>query len=238
MQYNRIFRHSLFSVVPCAPIHWIFNSYVLVPSRKPFSRMASFASFYNATISYDYKLSFFENCNKDMKWVQYVVKCYVQFLLKLYSLWYRLIIRNDGHLHIHGKACIISPQNIEMGKNCSINPNVYINAMNPVKIGDNVTLSAGSSIISASLDVNSFLSGGHAHVENDGISIGNNVWIGANATILGGAKTICDHVIIAAGAVVTKDITESYTVWGGVNAKLIKRLTPPISVIDEQGEDK
>lgn len=43
----------------------------------------------------------------------------------------------------------------------------------------------------------------------------------------GGVKSICDNVIIAAGAVVTKDITESYTVWAGVNAKIIKRLTPP-----------
>jgi len=152
---------------------------------------------------------------------------YTRCKLKLLSAWYRLVIKNAGQLHVHGKACIINPQNITMGKKCSINPNVYINAMNPVRIGDNVTLSAGCSIISASLDVDSFLVGGHAHVKNDGITIGDNVWIGANATILGGVKSICDHVIIAAGAVVTKEITESYTVWGGVNAKIIKRLTPP-----------
>ena len=89
-------------------------------------------------------------------------------------------------LRAHGKACIINPKNITMGKNCSINPSVYINAMNTVRIGNNVTLSAGCSVISASLDIESFLAGGHAHVKNQGINIGNNVWIGANATILGG----------------------------------------------------
>lgn len=166
--------------------------------------------------------------------MQNILEYYTRIKLKAYSLWYRLVIRNGGHLHIHGKACIINPKNITIGKNCSINPNVYINAMNPVRIGDNVTLSAGCSIISASLDVNNFLTGGHAHVEDDGIYIGDNVWIGANATILGGAKSICDHVIIAAGAVVTKEITERYTVWGGVDAKLIKRLTPPTNEINEK----
>ena len=120
--------------------------------------------------------------------IQKISGYYTRCKLKLLSAWYRLIIKNTGQLHVHGKLCIINPQNITMGKNCSINPNVYINAMNPVRIGDNVTLSAGCSVISASLDIESFLAGGHAHVKNQGINIGNNVWIGANATILGGGK--------------------------------------------------
>lgn len=37
--------------------------------------------------------------------------------------------------------------------------------MNPVKIGNDVTLSAGCSIISASLDIDSFLKGNHQHVK-------------------------------------------------------------------------
>lgn len=109
-------------------------------------------------------------------------------LTKFYSkLFYRV-----GSVKVWGNIEVSYPQNIIVGKNCSINSGVHLNAYNPIVIGDNVTISANSMLISTGLNIEKWLlrAQGDKHIVNEGIYIGNNIWIGANSIILGGGKTI------------------------------------------------
>lgn len=136
----------------------------------------------------------------------------------------RLLCNKKGKVVAYGKAYIVNPQNIVINGEISINHGAYINAYNPIYFGDDVTVSAGASIVSTGLDLEKFSNGEKSHIDNDGIHIGNHVWIGCNASIIGNVKITGEFVVIGAGAVVNKDIKESYTVWAGVPAKMIKRL--------------
>lgn len=112
---------------------------------------------------------------------------------------------------------------LRIGDNCKINTAVYINARSGVTIGDNVTLSHGSQIISTGYDVEHWMNTGEKkHIENTPIHIGNHCWLGANAIILPGVKITGEYVLIGAGAVVTKDITESKVLVAGNPARIIK----------------
>lgn len=133
-----------------------------------------------------------------------------------------------GENRVYGRITCVNPQNIEIGNNCTINHNCYINAFNPVYIGDDVTLSVNSSIISTGIDIESWISGKKKHITNRrGVHIGNHVWIGAGSQILEGVHITGEYVTVAAGSVVTKDISESYCVVGGCPAKIIKHYKKP-----------
>ena len=119
---------------------------------------------------------------------------------------------------------MINPRNIYIGEGCTINHGCYINAFNPIRIGNDVTLSANVSVISTGIDVENWMGGAKKHISNDGVEIGDHVWIGANAQILSGVHIKGPYVVIAAGAVVTKDINEPYCLYGGCPAKFLKKL--------------
>ena len=117
--------------------------------------------------------------------------------------------------NIYGPFSIIKPDKFIFGRNLSINDYVYINASGSITLGDNVSLSAGSKLISTKLNSLSM----SEHV-NAAIIIGDNVQIGAGAIILPGV-TITNNVIIGAGCVVSKNITQS-GIYVGIPAKKIK----------------
>lgn len=147
----------------------------------------------------------------------------------LSSWYYTFILRNSvnsagASIKVWGRIDAINPQNLRIGKNCSINHGVYINAHNPIVIGDDVTISANSSLISTGINIERWMEGKTGHIYNDGIYIGNHVWIGAKAVILPNVRIEAEYVVIAAGAVVTNNITVSHSIWGGVPAKLIRKL--------------
>lgn len=130
--------------------------------------------------------------------------------------------RCGKNFNIFGKIDVVNPENIVIGDNCSINHGVYINAINPIQIGNDVTISAGATIVSTGIDYKEWSNGNKFHIRNDGIVIGDHVWIGSKAQILSGVKITGKYVVIAAGAVVNKDIDQDYVVVGGVPAKTIK----------------
>lgn len=147
--------------------------------------------------------------------------------------WYTFLLKKrlkscGEHTGFNGKMNVINPGNLSIGSNCSFNHNDYINAHNPINIGDDVTISANVTLLSTGIDYqNWFKNGKKAHTLNtksDGLNIGNHVWIGAGATILPGAHLSGEYIVIAAGAVVTHEITESYCVVGGIPAKIIKKF--------------
>ena len=133
------------------------------------------------------------------------------------------ILQGGENLGIYGKIDIVNPHKLSIGSNCSINHGAYINAYNPITIGNDVTISAGVSIISTGIDYVEWSNGHKQHLKNDGIFIGDHVWIGSRAQIIGEVKITGKYVVIAAGAVVTKDITEDYVVVAGIPAKIIKK---------------
>ena len=104
-----------------------------------------------------------------------------------------------------------------------IGTNVAIDRTYPelVKIGSNVTISSGASIMAHSSPPMS-IQNTYKSAEQKEIDIGDNVYIGANAVVLPGV-TVGDWSIIGAGAIVTKDVPE-YKIVVGNPAEVIGDL--------------
>lgn len=154
-----------------------------------------------------------------------------EILFLLYKLHYKLfdikaycyskIFRSCGvNFKVFGNVHIKNPDRIVIGNNVTINDGAYLNGLGGIKVGDNVSISALSIIVSTGLDINSFLSN-KIHY-NGKIIIGNNVQIGAGSIILANTK-IGNNVIVGAGSVVAKNIV-SNSVVAGVPAKIIRKL--------------
>lgn len=111
----------------------------------------------------------------------------------------------------------------EFGDNVSIHPMCYIDAIGGLKIGSDVSIAHGTTIMT--LDHNysqpkSMIR--DASVILKPVTIGNDVWIGAGVRILAGVS-IGNRVTIGAGAVVTKDIP-SNSLAVGVPARVIRSI--------------
>lgn len=119
--------------------------------------------------------------------------------------------------------CVILP-NAEIGANCNINANVFIE--NDVLIGSNCTIKCGVQIWDGIRIGSNVFIGPNTTFTNDKnprsknypkaffkTFISDNCSIGANATILPGIK-IGAYSIIGAGAVVTKDVPPHAVVAG------------------------
>lgn len=151
------------------------------------------------------------------------------FVLKKFSKYTKSLKKSVGacgeNLECFGKTETLFPKNIKIGNNCKINSNVYINARSGITIGDDVTLSHGTKIISTGYDIEHWVNTGEKkHISDSPIYIGNHCWIGTNAIILPGVEITGNFVVVAAGAVVSNNITESRVVVGGVPAKIIKHI--------------
>jgi len=119
-----------------------------------------------------------------------------------------------------------NPQNLIIGSNVSIHPMCYIecggNPNNYIKIGNDVSIAHGSTIMATS----------HTYISKETniirdmkviskpVEIGDNVWIGAKATILYGVS-IGTGCVIGANSLVNKD-TEKDAVYAGLPARKIK----------------
>ena len=131
--------------------------------------------------------------------------------------------RGKGNF-VFGHIDLVGRKKLKVGSNCSFNHRAYINAFNGITIGDDVTLSAGSKVISTGIDYLEWASGNKGHLMEQSIRIGDHVWIGANAQILGGVTISGRYVVVAAGAVVTENILDDRVVVAGCPAKIIKHF--------------
>ncbi|HVM95493.1 MAG TPA: acyltransferase, partial [Candidatus Acidoferrales bacterium] len=136
---------------------------------------------------------------------------------------------------IGSQAAILMGQRLQMtgvrsnGRRVSIGAGSVINhgcalfTAGGLRIGANVSISAGVWLISASHDIDD----PEFHMTSSPIVIEDYVWIGARATVLEGV-TIGKGAIVMAGAVVTRDVP-SYAVVGGVPAKQVgtRKLRDP-----------
>lgn len=107
---------------------------------------------------------------------------------------------------------------VEIGDNCLLCSRIPMKDVGLLKIGNNVTISTGVSLVTHDNSIK--------YVFPDKsdlfgrITIGNNCFIGENATILYGCS-ICDCVIVAAGSVVTHSFTKKGIIVAGNPAKII-----------------
>ena len=114
---------------------------------------------------------------------------------------------------------IIFPNKISLGTNSHINCDCLIDGRGTIVIGNNVSISFRTNLITGSHEVNSET----FDYKTNSIIINDYVWIGANVTILPNVK-IGRGAVIASGAVVTKDVP-AMSIVGGIPAKLIgKRI--------------
>ena len=129
-----------------------------------------------------------------------------------------------GHSTLSGK--------VKVGNYTTINKSIIIGRLNPINIGKFCSIAPDVYIT----DINHNLKRRTTHFmykyidvidkidelkSNGGVEIGNDVWIGKSSIILSGI-TIGDGAVIAAGSIVTKDV-EPYSVVAGIPAKLIKK---------------
>lgn len=106
-------------------------------------------------------------------------------------------------------------KNLQIGKNCLVLRNTFLDGLGGLIIGDDVSISFGVMIISGGHDVQH----PYFEAEHRPIVIRDHVWIGAGAIVLKGV-TIGEGAVVSAGAVVAHDV-KPYTIVGGVPAKEI-----------------
>jgi acetyltransferase-like isoleucine patch superfamily enzyme len=112
---------------------------------------------------------------------------------------------------------------IVIGERCYINPNSTLYSGSGIRIGNDVLIAPGCSIVPAN----------HAHSRLDipmrqqgfmeskgGVVIEDDVWIGANCVLLDGA-CIRSGVIVGAGSVVSIELA-GRAVWGGNPCRKIR----------------
>ena len=123
----------------------------------------------------------------------------------------------------HGPFQVIAPQNVYAEFGLHLNHGVFINGAGGVNLGKNVIISANAMILSASLDLQSYVSVASS-IRHDyrKVVIGDSVWIGAGAIILPGVS-IGPKSVVAAGSVVTRSVPGGVLV-AGVPARVIREF--------------
>lgn len=132
-----------------------------------------------------------------------------------------------AHTRIHANAMLITyGGDIELGRNCSINPFCVLYGLGGLRIGNDVRIAAHTVIVPANhtfadLDVPIC----NQPETKEGVVIEDDVWIGAGCRILDGVR-IGRGSVIGAGAVVTRSIP-AMSVAVGVPARVIRSRGKP-----------
>lgn len=139
-------------------------------------------------------------------------------------LLYRLFgVRIGSRVSIHRHCRFYHPSSVQIGEGSVINRDVLLDGRMGLIIGNHVSISEGTMLLSLEHDPNSTrfeTRGGPVH-------IGDRAFIGVRATVLPGLS-IGEGAVVAAGAVVTHDVPP-YTIVGGVPARPIGQRTQDLS---------
>lgn len=141
--------------------------------------------------------------------------------VRLYIL-RRFGLKIGKYSSIHMGCRIYYPWNISIGNHSVVNPFCLLDGRAGLAIGDNVSISEQSIILSLEHDPQSadFANRGAMTVIED------YVWLGMRAMIMPG-KRVGKGAIIASGAIVTKDVAP-FNIEGGVPAKKIGSRNPSL----------
>ncbi len=137
-----------------------------------------------------------------------------------FRLWYyRSVMRFEiGKDATIGMGCIFdTAKNLKIGEKSVINARCRLDSRGGIDIGDCVSISSDTIIITADHDPNQYMVG-----RSRPVKIEPYVFVGTRAMILAGV-TIGTQSVVAAGSVVTKDIP-SHSIAGGIPARKIKEV--------------
>lgn len=116
------------------------------------------------------------------------------------------------------KTIVVCPWKVVIGNRTIINEFCYLDGRGELLIGDDVSVSIFTKIITGThiSDSDSF------EYVAEKIIIGNNVWIGADAVILPGTTLPCAVIIGAGSTVLGKKIYQENSIYSGIPAIFIK----------------
>jgi maltose O-acetyltransferase len=139
--------------------------------------------------------------------------------------WFRHICRVEigAQSSIHRKCRMYRPNQIVIGDHSVINYGVLLDGRGGLNIGDNVSISEGTIILTMGHDIDApdfRLKGGRVMIDDY-------VFIGSYTRILPGV-TVGEGAVVGVGSVVTKDV-DPYTVVGGVPARYIRDRSQDLS---------
>jgi putative colanic acid biosynthesis acetyltransferase WcaF len=141
-------------------------------------------------------------------------------LMKWKIFWLRFFGAKIGHsIYIKPGVNIKSPWFLEIGNNCWIGENVWIDNIDKVKIGNNVCISQGALL----------LTGNHNYTlswmpyRNAPIIIEDGVWIGAKSIICPGV-TASENSILTVGSIATHNLEKNFIYQGNPAIKIRERI--------------
>ena len=117
---------------------------------------------------------------------------------------------------IHRRCRMYAPFRIRIGDHTVVNYGVLLDGRRGLRIGNNVSVSGGSAILTLGHDVDD----SDFALKGAQVTICDYVFVGSYARILPGV-TVGEGAVVAAGAVVTRNVAP-YTVVGGVPARHIR----------------
>jgi len=112
--------------------------------------------------------------------------------------------------------------NLEIGANCHIGRGVLLDLAERIEIGDNVTISMNTTVVTHVDFGNSPLGATEFPANREPVTIGAGSYIGAGATILHGVD-IGESCVVAAGSVVRHNVAPGEVV-AGVPARTIRKI--------------
>lgn len=125
-------------------------------------------------------------------------------------------------VYVHGPIFVGKRRNVKIGKHCSVNRGVIIQAFNDTRIGSGVVLSVNCMLLDGNLDHEGMVENGkRGHIPSY-VHIGDQAWIGAGAILLPGV-TVGPRSIVAAGSVVSGTFPEGVLIAGNP-ARVIRKL--------------
>lgn len=138
------------------------------------------------------------------------------------SRWKRLLLRAYGakmgkNANVYSSAKVYYPANLVMGDNTCLASDVDCYNVAPIILEDNVTVSQGAYLCTASHDIEDSM---HPLITAP-IVLKDQSWIGARAFV-GMGVTIGQGAVVGATASVYKDV-EEWTVVGGNPARILKK---------------
>lgn len=122
----------------------------------------------------------------------------------------------------YNKYCwMVTPEGIEIGEGCWIGAFTLIDGTGELVIGNNVTISSGTQIITHSGVRRCISERRYSKIDKAKSIIGDHTFIGTNATILMGCE-IGHHSVVGAGCVITEfSKFPPYSIIGGIPGKII-----------------
>jgi acetyltransferase-like isoleucine patch superfamily enzyme len=125
----------------------------------------------------------------------------------------------ESHLIIHNCKNYV---NLEIGNNCHLGKEVFLDLEAPIILEDSVTISMRSTILTH-VDVGkSELKNRNHPYDANKVVLKKGCYLGANTTVLHGI-TVGEYAVVGASALVIKDVP-AYSVAGGIPAKKIKDI--------------